>query len=152
MSRIISDAKTLEFLYKIACRHDYKRLQLLDNSSNFRLTSVNGIFSVCKRWVSINCGVDLYDDINLCFAFSYPVCAVVPKTVSDNSLKSLAHSYHMNRFPCVIWMHPKSKMILMRAGAIRSRTAAAMSKHSKTSRNCEYFVRHFWFVNICVFL
>lgn len=113
MTRIVSDGKTLEFLYKIACRHDYKRLQLLDSSSNFRLTSVNGIFSVCK---------------------SYPVCAVVPKSVSDENLKSLAHSHHMNRFPCIIWMHPKSKMILMRAGAIRSRTAQAMSKHNK-SRN-----------------
>lgn len=70
---------------------------------------------------------------------SYPVCVVVPKSIGDESVKSLAHCHHLNRFPAVVWMHPLTKAVLLRAGAVRSRTLAAIFKHGQSGPACKLF-------------
>ena len=84
--------------------------------------------------------------ITLKFYFrSYPVCMVVPMSVTDEQIKSLAHCHHQSRFPAAVWIHPDTKAVLLRSSAIRSRTANSLFKHGQ--QKCE----NSWFVMKCSF-
>nr|XP_039258097.1 myotubularin-related protein 5-like isoform X1 [Styela clava] len=114
LKKTLSDRGTMDMLFQRGCRNDYRRMKLIGGmNEQFRLTTVNRMFSVCR---------------------SYPVCSIVPKSIADDSVRSLSHCHHLNRFPAVTWMHPTTKAVLVRAGAIRSRTITAVFKHGQTSQ------------------
>ena len=59
---------------------------------------------------------------------------MVPMTVTDEQIKSLAHCHDQSRFPAAVWMHPRTKAILLRSSAIKSRTANSLFKHNQQRR------------------
>uniref|UniRef100_H2Y623 PH domain-containing protein n=1 Tax=Ciona savignyi TaxID=51511 RepID=H2Y623_CIOSA len=113
MTKTLSDKDTMHRLFQRSCESDYKRMGLLNTEGNrYRLSRVNRMFSVCR---------------------SYPACLVVPMSVSDEQVKSLAHCHHQSRFPCIVWMHPTSSAVLMRCSGIRTRTASSLFKHGQST-------------------
>jgi len=110
MTKTLSDKSTLSHLCRLSGEADFQRIGLLGNNiSKFQLTRINRMFSVCR---------------------TYPVCSVVPRSLTNEQLKSLAHCHTQYRFPSIVWMHPITKTLLIRSSAIRSRTASSLFKHA----------------------
>jgi len=114
VTKTLKDNSTMSYLSNMMGEEDYKRLGLLSSSSNFVLTKINRMFSICR---------------------SYPVCAVLPRHLSNEQVKSLSHCHNLYRFPCIVWTHPINKTLLIRSSAIRSRTSSSLFKRGHSIRS-----------------
>ncbi|OCT79099.1 myotubularin-related protein 9 [Xenopus laevis] len=68
--------------------------QLILETDDWRLSSVNGDYSVC---------------------LSYPQLVTVPKSIDDDSLRKVAAFRHAGRFPMLSYYHKKNGMVMMRS-------------------------------------
>ncbi|XP_071955924.1 myotubularin-related protein 13-like [Antedon mediterranea] len=99
---------------------DYKRLGLgtLESlqrpkfgrgGNGFRLTDVNIRYEVAR---------------------SYPGLVVVPVACTDDSIRRLSRCHRNNRFPAIVWKHPKSKALLLRSGGFHGKGVMGIIKSS----------------------
>ncbi|KAK9886900.1 hypothetical protein WA026_019158 [Henosepilachna vigintioctopunctata] len=112
---VATDAKTLERLAERTYVKDWKRLGLTNTASptstraseNFRLTSVNSIYMICR---------------------SYPALFVVPAHVTDESVRRFCRCYRQGRIPVTTWRHPKTRALLLRGAGHHNKSVMGMLK------------------------
>ncbi|KAF7490996.1 Myotubularin-related protein 9 [Sarcoptes scabiei] len=73
--------------------HEFNNL--INFSDEWRLSNVNKNFEVCP---------------------TYPEKVIVPKSISDESIKSIARFRCLGRFPVLSYYHKRSKKVLLRSG------------------------------------
>ncbi|KAK3103033.1 hypothetical protein FSP39_015926, partial [Pinctada imbricata] len=121
-SRFTADPKNLERLMERPGYQDFIRLGFMDvmepgpraRAEQFRITSINANFSVCR---------------------SYPALMVVPNSITDDSIRKLARTHRQYRFPVVSWRHPRTKALLLRASGFHSRGLMGMLKSDSSTGN-----------------
>lgn len=130
-----TDAKTLERLVERSYVKDWQRLGLCSSnnspsnlkqkSEQFRLTTVNTLYMMCR---------------------SYPALLVVPSAVTDESIRRFCRCYRQGRIPCITWRHPRTKAMLLRGaghhgksvmGMLKSHPAPASSTGTETTSSLE---------------
>lgn len=82
------------------------------NMEYFRISSVNIDYSVCR---------------------SYPGLVVVPYSTNDESIKRLARCYRLNRFPAIVWKHPRNRCLILRSSAFHNKGMIGLFKGGPTS-------------------
>ncbi|XP_033127612.1 myotubularin-related protein 13-like isoform X3 [Anneissia japonica] len=115
-----SDTLSPDKLHDKLYVQDYKRLGLGcfetlqkqkfgRTAEGFRLTDVNIHYEVAR---------------------SYPGLVAVPGPCQDDSIRRLSRCYRNNRFPVVVWRHPKTKALLLRSGGFHGKGVMGMIKSS----------------------
>lgn len=74
---------------------------------NFRISSINIEYSVCR---------------------SYPGLVAVPYSTNDESIKRLARCYRLNRFPAIVWKHPRTRALILRSSAFHNKGMIGLFK------------------------
>lgn len=102
----LSSINTIELLYPFfyspqfeavdgwetfSVENEFRKFQ----SEDWRISYVNSDFSVCS---------------------SYPKAVIVPKSVTNDTLKSIAAFRSLGRFPVLAYLHKSTKAVLLRAG------------------------------------
>ncbi|XP_048526749.1 myotubularin-related protein 13 isoform X3 [Dendroctonus ponderosae] len=116
----LTDAKTLERMVERSYVRDWKRLGVCNNTSplntkgapdQFRLTSVNSMYSMCR---------------------SYPALLVVPSTITDESIRRFCRCSRQGRIPSITWRHPRTKALLLRGAGHHGKSVMGMLKSHPT--------------------
>lgn len=74
---------------------------------DFKISSVNLDYSVCR---------------------TYPGLVVVPYHLTDESIKRLARCYRLNRFPTIVWKHPRTRALILRSSAFHNKGMIGLFK------------------------
>lgn len=117
---INNSSKSLEKLAEMSYVKDFSRLGLghfrhnegkqsyrFHTTENYRISSVNSSYTVCR---------------------SYPGLVVLPYHISDSAVHKLARCYRHNRFPCIVWRHPRTRALLLRSSSFHGRGVIGMLK------------------------
>lgn len=116
-----TDTKTLERLAERSYVRDWQRLGLCNANSSpgnsksgsdqFRLTTVNSIYMMCR---------------------TYPALLLMPSAVADESIRRFCRCYRQGRIPCITWRHPKTKALLLRGAGHHGKSVMGMLKSHPT--------------------
>lgn len=77
--------------HTFSVENEFRKFQ----SDDWRISYVNNDFSICA---------------------SYPKAVIVPKSVTNETLKSIASFRSLGRFPVLAYLHKSTKAVLLRAG------------------------------------
>lgn len=99
--------KDVERLKERSYVRDWKRLGFGDPHSNYRISSVNCNYSLCR---------------------SYPAIVVSPQGIADDSLRCLARCYKNQRIPLATWRHQRNGAILLRGAVPHAKGVIGMLK------------------------
>ena len=73
-------------------------------------------------------------NINYELVSSYPCFFVVPRIISDESLKKLSRGHRQGRFPVITWKHPNKRSLLLRGSCFYGKGVTGMLRgHSNNS-------------------
>lgn len=73
-------------------------------------------------------------NINYGLVSSYPCFFVVPRIISDESLKKLSRGHRQARFPVITWKHPSKHSLLLRGSCFYGKGVTGMLRgHSNTT-------------------
>ena len=131
------DSRTLRKLIELPYVRDYQRLQLGSSKIlvNSQSSTSNGLLtSPTKQSQSGKEFRISMVNINYSVSQSYPAFVVVPANLNDESIKKLSKCYKSQRFPAIVWRHPKKKSLLIRASAFHGKGVISLFKsHGPTS-------------------
>lgn len=107
--------KDVERLKERSYVRDWKRLGFGEPHSNYRISSVNCNYSLCR---------------------SYPAIIVSPQGISDDQLRRVARCYKNQRIPIPTWRHQRNGAILLRGSVAHAKGVIGMLKgHPSGSTN-----------------
>lgn len=105
--------KDVERLKERSYVKDWQRLGFGDSQSNYRISSVNCNYSVCR---------------------TYPAIIVSPSGISDESLRCVARCYKSQRFSLATWRH-RNGAVLLRGGVPHAKGVIGMLKGHPNTTN-----------------
>ena len=136
------DSRTLRKLIELPYVRDYQRLQLGSSKILFNTQSSisNGLLTSPSKQQqqhqSINKEFRIsMVNINYNIAKTYPAFIVVPANLNDDSIMKLSKCYKSQRFPAIVWKHPKKKSLLIRASAFHGKGGINLFKSHNPSSN-----------------
>lgn len=84
------------------------------SADHFRISSLNFDYSVCR---------------------TYPGLIVVPYNINDESIKRMARCYRLNRFPAIVWKHPRTRALVLRSSAFHNKGMIGLFKTPAVNSN-----------------
>lgn len=120
------DSRTLRKLIELPYVRDYQRLQLGNSRILFNSQSntSNGLLTSPTKQNQQQSNKEFrisMVNLNYSVTQSYPAFVVVPANLNDESIRKLSKCYKLQRFPAIIWRHPKKKTLLIRASAFHGK-------------------------------
>ncbi|XP_055354318.1 myotubularin-related protein 5-like [Paramacrobiotus metropolitanus] len=119
LAPVMKEAHSFERVIDRSYVKDYRRMGLIPSLSNiskrmdtYRLCQVNLHYKICP---------------------SYPALFVVPNSISDDGIRSLARHFKHNRFPLVVWQHPRTRAVLLRSSTYQHTRMSNVFKNSSMS-------------------
>lgn len=152
-----SDRQTMSNVVERACCRDYQRLGLgtlsnsLTRSKNepFRISTVNRMYTVCRRWFSESKSVEssMVDCVTTFFVsscLSYPGLLIVPQSIPDSTIQRISRCYRQNRFPVVCWRNSRTKAVLLRSAGLHAKGVVGFFKspNAPTAGKRQYHLSH----------
>lgn len=132
------DSRTLRKLVELPYVRDYQRLQLGSSRIllNSQSSSANGLLtSPSKQQQSSKEFRISMVNINYNVTTTYPAFVVVPANLNDESIKKLSKCYKSQRFPAIVWKHPKKRSLLIRASAFHGKGVINLFRSHGPSSN-----------------
>lgn len=115
------DSQTLKQLTELSYVKDYQRNGLglckdILQSPTFRMMSSTSskVFRTDGfRITTVNCSYGV--------SASYPAFIAIPACITDDSIQRLSRYYKNCRFPAIVWRHPKTRGLLIRASSFHGK-------------------------------
>lgn len=116
----LNDSRPSQNLHEMLYVKDYERLGF----STYSLLYLSSITSASKTSKSFSSNHDFRIsslNLNYSVARTYPGLIIVPYKVSDDIMKRMSRFYRFNRFPAIVWKHPRSRALIIRSSAFMSK-------------------------------
>ena len=87
-------------------------------------------------------------------AATYPAMLILPSGMADDRLERVARAHRHGRLPCIVWRHPRTRALLLRAAGFSSKAGVMDAlKTAQPATGKSLFVSHFvWLINLFVVL